>query len=1089
MEGLKLSVTGDLGPCLDPKSASISSSFVWEKKSFKKSSNVPSMTIDQLRFSELQLHGRDKERRLLLDFLRENYSMDGKNRHENHKYSHAKKVVLVSGVSGVGKTRLIQDILTQPVEVDMCGVFAIGKYDLQQQTAEPYLGIVSACQEMLQKMVDSDGTNSLASPETLDGIRADLLNDLGQNGLSILVRILPMVSKILGVGEELNLESSTETDGILEQLASDEGKMNEAKAKLHFAFRIFFRTFCKHLPLVVLALDDLQWADTASIVLLSDLLGDRALQNLMLIFLYRSDESDSATLIANISEELRDKASKQMVKLLKLDVGRLFENDVNSIILDLLSMDSSTATLDLAALCCRRTGGNVFFLLAFLRMLKDNGYLEYNFGLLKWTWDLEKIESETVATTNVVELTKCKMSSFSKDYQTLLALSSCLGHSFEKKDLDIVSCGKYSTDDFLAVAQEEGMLELLAGRKSMWYCWTHDSIQEAAASLIPTNESLKFKYDVGKLLLSGISEKHTGRYLFVILGLLNPFALTTDNLPVDERLQLASLNYLASTQSSKLSSISSTSNFVKSGIAFLPEGHWQSHTELSLGLFTIATEVEAAQMHEQAMNWYASKVIQQDHLTILDKLRVYRAQIQYWGMKNDDKSVELCLAALDQLGCRFPRSSILQTISLIFSLMKYKRELKKITIQEISNLPVVTSQKIREMGSMLNELSLHAYGTGETTLSGLCTMKQLSITLEKGINGSSYYGFVTLAPFFIVAFNDLKATSQIASYADAMRVREHGNLSTAGFNMVQGCFNLPWAHTWSHSLSVLREGYKNGMREGQLRNGLYCIVASLWTCFIAQVHLPTLKSDIEVYMRQTIELDTGLPLNNAILLKRSVEILLDDSEQVEGRQSLLDEARSLIGDDKFNGAMANVFQGQIYYATGEHQKGTALAIKTGILLKKLLSASANMPSIFHQSFSLYVSAQDTKSWRTRRRFRSLAKKRHDILRKWAKDGCPNVVHYVAILDSELAILNGLDKKVVEDLYQKAIVLSARGGMILDAAVANERLGRFFEGLGDTIEAGRRFEQAIQYYEDYGLMSRGMYLHKQYRDHISSWSLR
>ncbi|KAG7344645.1 AAA ATPase domain containing protein [Nitzschia inconspicua] len=755
------------------------------------------MTINQLRFSELHLHGRHNEQRMLLDFLRENYPMGGKSRQEEHNNSRAKQVVLVSGVSGVGKTRLIQDTLIQHVEAEMCGIFAIGKYDLQQ-TAQPYLGIISACQEMLRKMIDSDGgTNFFASPETLDGIRSDFLNDLGQNGLSLLVRVLPLVSKILGVGEERKLESPMETEGILEQLASNDGKMNEAKAKLHFVFRVFFRTFCKHLPLVVMGLDDLQWADTASIELLSDLLGDRAVQNLMLIFLYRSDESDFVTMIANISEELRDKESKQMVKLMKIDIGSLFENDVNSIILDLLSMDSSSATLDLAALCCRRTGGNAFFLLAFLRMLKDNGYLEYNFGLLKWTWDLEKIESETVATTNVVELTKFKMSSFSKDYQTLLALSSCLGHSFEKKDLDIVSCGKYSTNDFLAVAQEEGMLELLTGRKSMRYRWTHDSVQEAAASLIPTNESLKFKYDVGKLLLSGIAEKDTGRYIFVILGLLNPFALDADNLPLDERLQLANLNYLASTQSSKLSSISSTSYFVKSGIALLPECHWQSHTELSLGLFTIATEVEGAQMHEDAMNWYASKVLQQDHLTILDKLRVYRAQIQYWGMKNDDKSVERCLAVLDQLGCRFPRSSLLQNISLIFSLLKYKRELKKRTIQEVSNLPVVTSPEIREMGSMLNELSLHAYGTGETTLSGLCTMKQLSITLEKGINGSSYYGFVTLAPFFMVAFNDLKATSQIASYADAMRVREHGSQTTAGFNMVQGCFNLPWAHTWS----------------------------------------------------------------------------------------------------------------------------------------------------------------------------------------------------------------------------------------------------------------------------------------------------
>ncbi|KAG7340230.1 hypothetical protein IV203_023773 [Nitzschia inconspicua] len=345
------------------------------------------------------------------------------------------------------------------------------------------------------------------------------------------------------------------------------------------------------------------------------------------------------------------------------------------------------------------------------------------------------------------------------------------------------------------------------------------------------------------------------------------------------------------------------------------------------------------------------------------------------------------------------------------------------------------------------ELSIHAYGTGQTALSGLCTMKQLSITLEHGINGSSYYGFASLAPFFMVAFDDLKATKQIAEYADAMRAREHGEASTASVNMVQGCFSLPWARTWSHTLNVLREGYKSGMRDG-----LYCIVTSLWTSFISQGHLPTLKSDIEEYIRKTTELDTGLPLNNAILVKRSIEILLDETNQREGRQSLLEETESSFGEDNFNIALAQVFQGQIYYATGDHQKGTALAIKTRILLKKMLSVSANMP-------------------------------------KWAQDGCPNVVHYVAILDSELAILNRSDKKVVEDLYQKAIVMAARGGMVLDAAVANERLAKFFEGLGDTIEAGRRVEQAMQYYEDYGLMPRAAFLRQQYSDHLSSWSLR
>ncbi|KAG7343726.1 AAA ATPase domain containing protein [Nitzschia inconspicua] len=1086
MKGMKTSVTADYGPCLDPKSAATSPSFVWENKSFK-SSKVTSMTIDQLRFSELQLRGRDKEQRTLLEFLRINYPMDSKST-QQHRHSHVKKVILVSGVSGVGKTRLIQDTFIRPVEVEMRGIFAIGKYDLQQQTAEPYQGIVSACQEMLRKVVDCDGKaalwTSVESTTMLDDIRKDLVLELGQKGLSFLVKVLPLVSKINGIEEELSVETLTEADGIPEEPADTFGKMDEVQAKLHFAFRALFRTFCKHLPLVVMVLDDVQWVDTASIELITDLIADRELGNLTLVFLYRSNESES--LIPNLTKELLDKESKQLVRLMQIEVGRLLENDVNSIILDLLSMDSTPATIGLAKLCCRRTGGNAFFLLAFLRMLRDNGYLEYNFGLLSWTWDLEEIESETVATTNVVELTKCKMSSFSKDYQTLLMLSSCLGHSFKKKHLEIILPKECSTEDFFAVAQEEGILELLTGRKSTQYRWTHDTIQEAAALLIPRDESLKFKYDVGKQLLSGIDEIEIRQCLFVVLGLLNPFALDTETLPLDERLQLANLNYLAAVQSSKLSSISSASYFVKSGISFLPENHWKSHTELSLGLFTIATEVEGAQMHEHAMNGYANEVLQQDHLTILDKLRVYRAQIQYWGKSNDEKSVELCLSTLKQLGCRFPRIPFFQNISLFYSLMKHKCELKKRTIQEISNLSIVISPEIREMGSLLSELSLNAYGAGKVTLSGLCTMKLLSLTLENGIHGSSSYAFASLAPFFLVAFNDLKATTHIAKYADAMRMREHGNRYTAGFSMIQGCFNLPWSHTWHHTVSVLREGYRSGMRDGHFRDGLYCIVASFSSSFLAQAHLPTLKSEIDIYFRQTIELDTGIPLNNGIVIKRCVEILLDDSEV---RPSLLEEATSLVGGDKFNIAMAHVFQGQIYYALGDHQKGTALALKTGMLLKQLLSCSANMPSIYHQCFSFYISAQNAKNWRMRRRLQKLAKKRHNMLRKWSKDGCPNVVHYVAILDSELAILTGSNKKVVEDLYHRAIVLAARGGMVLDAAVANERLAGYFESLGDNIEAGRRFEQAIQYYEDYGLLHRAIFLQQQYKDHLSTWSLR
>lgn len=265
----------------------------------------------------------------------------------------------------------------------------------------------------------------------------------------------------------------------------------------------------------------------------------------------------------------------------------------------------------------------------------------------------------------------------------------------------------------------------------------------------------------------------------------------------------------------------------------------------------------------------------------------------------------------------------------------------------------------------------------------------------------------------------------------------------------------------------------------------------VWTRFFSQVRLDKIQEDIKIYLRRTSDFDEGQLVTTLLLTRRSIEILLnkDPMELETGSHVLLEEFVDSLKEEEFDFALGNMHQGQVYYALGLHHRSTELALDSGIFLERMLSCSANMPSIYQQSFSLYVSAQQAKKWRKRRKYRRLAKKRHGILRLWAKDGCPNVIHYIAILDAENAILDRSDQNVVEVLYQKAIVLAARSGMVLDAAVANERLAKYYERLGDTIEAGRRFEQAIQYYDDYGLESKANMLRQRFGDYISSWSMR
>jgi len=422
--------------------------------------------------------------------------------------------------------------------------------------------------------------------------------------------------------------------------------------------------------------------------------------------------------------------------------------------------------------------------------------------------------------------------------------------------------------------------------------------------------------------------------------------------------------------------------------------------------------------------------------------------------------------------------------------MKHKRELPKRNAMEVGSLPIMTDRRMKEIDGILNEMGIYAYVAGYTTLSGLCTMKQTEITLKHGVHERSFDGFSSLAPFFFVAFGDLQATDRIAKYARFLKERTCGDRCVSGFSMMQGSFSLPWTHPWPVTLRELLEGYESGMRDGQLRDAIYCVSSYCSAAFFSGMRVDTLKSDTDIYVRHTSELNAGYPLHFLIMIQRACELIVSfDSRtgSLESAHTLVKELESHVKQDDYMMAMLNTFQGAIHYLCSDYEKGSALAQDVGILLDKLLSHSANMPSLYHQCFALYSSAQNAKGLK-RRKLKRLGLKRHKILKAWAKQSCVNVVHYVAILDAELAALKGVKKAKVEELYQKATMLATRGGFVQDVAVANERFGYYMERRGEKVEAGRRFEQAVQYFDEWGFVQKAVLLSREKEELIAAWAI-
>jgi predicted ATPase len=91
---------------------------------------------------------------------------------------------------------------------------------------------------------------------------------------------------------------------------------------------------------------------------------------------------------------LKEKSEQEDFDVAEMQVGNLGVDEVNCVIMDLLSLDDSSKTIALAELCLKRTAGNVFFSITFIAMPQEEGLLVFDLGLFQWKWDVMKMESD-----------------------------------------------------------------------------------------------------------------------------------------------------------------------------------------------------------------------------------------------------------------------------------------------------------------------------------------------------------------------------------------------------------------------------------------------------------------------------------------------------------------------------------------------------------------------------------------------------------------------------------------------------------------------------------------------------------------------
>ena len=323
------------------------------------------------------------------------------------------KVVAISGEAGVGKTTLIRQL--EPEVRLRAGSLITGRCqeaDVQPPYA-PWADVINAIRRL-------DGTETR------------------------IWRELPHLVPALGGG-------STEARGgskymLLEEIAE------------------YIRIAAARRPLVIV-LDDMQWADSASWDTLEYLIPQLHEERLLICLTIRSEETFGETL------ERRRRLSRNEL-FHEITLSRLTRDEVKQWME--AAFHRQDVGRELLAFLYRHTEGNPLFVVQVLRTLVDEGAVWYNGE--RWEW---RPVSELRLPVGVSDLISRRLSRLSPRAQGILTTAAVIGREF---DIDLAIEAGAGTEEELLDAIDEGVrasvLQSSPERGGDRYAWAHGKMAE-----------------------------------------------------------------------------------------------------------------------------------------------------------------------------------------------------------------------------------------------------------------------------------------------------------------------------------------------------------------------------------------------------------------------------------------------------------------------------------------------------------------------------------------------------------------------------------------------------------------------------------
>ncbi|MBF0237519.1 MAG: AAA family ATPase [SAR324 cluster bacterium] len=999
-----------------------------------------------------KLYGREKE----VEQLWESFRRVNEGRTE---------MMLVSGYSGIGKTSLVHEIHKPILKQNV--FFVSGKFD-QYKRNIPFDSIIHGFRELLHQLLTESEAN-------LSLWREQFMAVLGNNG-QVLIDVLPEMEMILD-----------------KQPPVPELPPAEAQNRFNWVLEEFIKVLATETHPLVIFMDDLQWADLASLKLLKRMAVNPAIRYIMIIGAWRDNEvSPSHPLSIMLEEALKEGAIQNSLRL-----NPLQPEDLRHLVADTLHCPESHIT-ELAQLIFSKTQGNPFFVNEFLRSLYTEKLLEFDLTQGKWQWDLEAIQSCEI-TDNVVELMAQKIQKLSPATQRVLKLAACIGNHFDLETLALVNeKSQAETAEDLWEAVQEGLAlplgntykltrvfeaqeleQIIAdNHQKVDYKYLHDRVQQAAYSLIDDAEKQDLHLRISRLFIQKLSPEEQEEKNFDIV---NSFNLAVDKITEpEERLLVARLNLIAGKKAKKATAYQSALSYFINGVSLLPENGWNSHYELTFALKAGCAECDYLCGNFDAAEQRYDQIIGQVQ-TRREKAEIYRVRIELYNTLSRYQDVAtLIVRALKMFDVNIPLNpGPLLILKEVLILKKQMRKRQPIELLKWQNLD---SEDTNAMMNMLLSAAPAAYFVNQN-LMALLGMKLANLSIRHGNAPASAYAYLAVGFVMGNITQRNKSAAEWSKLALELNTRFKDTLTAAKIYHSHAYVFQHWVDHLRTSISYFKQAIEYGTETGDILYGCYAAANLVISQCVYGEQLDEVLSSAARYH----DFMTRAKYRELVVeIAPCRQMPLCFQGKTQGRLSLTDEQwneAELLAEMQ---ALPNKFPVFWYYITkmelccffGEFQQGLEYVEGAAPYIKSAMGIIRQTECLFYSALILIVLYPDATGFQ-KMKYRFKIKQTLKRMKAWSEDCAANFLHKYLLLEAEWLRTQGNPLETVLPLYQQAVEEAHARSYIHIAALIHERIAAYLESLQMKSYAKTHIQSAHYLYQQWGATAKVSDLEERY----------